>query len=246
MKNITKTITAMAICVAFNSKATDGFILQPKSVEFKSNDFSAPKQTKDTEEGIKGKIIITAGIGLNASYLNFYRAYAVSDYATNFTDNNFRVRSIPMINVMADYGIGKKVSVGLSFGYQTTNVSWEYRDYSYNNSTGNYNNFTEIITDKWTRFHFAARGDYRIIAKENLGLYTGLKLGYNTYTLNSTTATKYYSGYKESLDLHFSPVSVQAHFGFSYWFQGMFGVNAEVGIGVGGPYIGAIGATFKL
>jgi hypothetical protein len=185
------------------------------------------------DNGIKGKVIIHAGVGLNLLSTNLTVRYALSaaydgaDYIPTF-------KQIPMINLGLDYGLGKKFSVGAAFGYQT--------------AKGTYDHYGFKFIDTWTRIHMAVRGDYHIVAKENVGLYTGLKVGYNIYTVSTTLPDS--PGYTKSdyiADLiKPSTISAQAHFGFSYFFSGVAGLNAEVGLGYGGPYIFALGATFKL
>lgn len=194
------------------------------------------KSLKETtsEDGVKDKIMITAGAGLNVLgkliearyYLNNY--YNYEGYISSST-------SSPMYNLAVDYGLGKKFSVGVSFGYQTAKI-----------------NLTNIVTtgdhyqDSWKRTHFAVRGDYYIIAKEKINLYTGLKLGYNIYSVSSNMPANYFPGYLTHLNVTPNPASVQAHFGFKYYFTEMIGFNTEVGLGFGGPYLFAAGLAIQL
>ena len=159
--------------------------------------------------------------------------YLGSGFITNGGTYDLKVKETPMFNVMADYGLGKKVTVGVAFGYQKATVDWDFGSFS----TG--------YIDTWTRIHLAVRGDYDIIAKDNMVMYTGAKIGYNIYSLSST-ASAWDPNYQTDLNVHLNPISVQAHFGFSYFFAKIVGLNAEVGIGYGGPYLFAIGATVKI
>ena len=102
-----------------------------------------------------------------------------------------------------------------------------------------------IYTDIWQRFHFAARGDYYMVARDKFSLYTGLKIGYNRYSMTSTRDV-IYPTYTQELNVNPSPVSVQAHIGMSYFWRSMIGFNAELGLGVGGPYVFALGAAVKI
>ncbi len=196
---------------------------------------------KDDDDGVKGKIIVTAGAGYNFARLNFALRYDLSEYFYDSRNgSSYSINPSPIGNVIVDYGIAERVTAGIAFGYQRTTVNWQRDQY---NQAGTINSLPNE-TDTWTRIHLAVRGDYRIIAKKEFGLYTGLRIGYNSYTMTSTY-TAHDPAYPTNLDVHFVPFTVQAHFGFSYWFMGMVGLNAEVGLGYGGPYVGAIGLTGK-
>ena len=240
MKKIYKSIALIAILAfAFTASAKDN--LNTNSNPNDLNSFSIIKRHRDdNDNGIKHKLILEVGVGLNASPLNYRLRYDLSPinnnnvngYSYAYSINS--VRSIPMINVMADFGLSRRFSVGAAFGYQATVVNWT------DDNTG------LKYSDNWTRIHAAVRGDYWIVAKDNLGLYTGVKFGVNKYTMVSSSATSVDPNYISNAGITFSPVSAQIHIGFSYWFAKVVGINAEFGIGFGGPYIGAIGITAKI
>ncbi len=175
--------------------------------------------------------MVTAGVGLNLFKTNLAVRYALSSVYT-YAAYTPTWKQTPMINAAVDYGLGKKVSVGVAFGYQR--------------AVGTYTDGVFSFQDTWTRIHLAARGDYYIVATDNISLYTGLKVGYNIYNVSTTVSNTFYPNYITELNVHPSPVSVQAHFGFSYYFAKIVGVNAEVGIGYGGPYLFALGVTIKI
>jgi Protein of unknown function (DUF3575) len=183
-------------------------------------------------DGIKGKLMINAGVGINLLTTNLRVRYALST-AYNNAGTLPTFKETPMMNVGADYGLARKISVGVAFGYQT--------------ATGTYNDGYFAFQDHWTRIHMAARFDYHIVANENMSLYTGAKLGYNIYKVTSTydTDPTINATYISELSPP-SAISAQVHFGFSYWFAHVFGVNAEVGVGYGGPYLLAVGVTAKI
>jgi hypothetical protein len=186
-------------------------------------------------DDIKGKMVFTAGVGFNTTTSLTAARYEVSSYWVNTLGNSATMisqKSIPLINFMFDYGIGSKVTIGLGFGYQTMTFVW-------GNSLVSY-------TDNWTRYALALRGDYRILARENIGMYTGLRIGYNFYSMTSTATAHFDPNYVSNLSVQPTAVAVQAHFGFSYYFNGMIGANVEVGLAIGGPYYSAVGLTFKL
>lgn len=231
MKKQTLFLTALVLCMfSLNIRAYDGIKLN--ALPDKNHPFKL-SPSSDDDEGVKGKIIVTAGVGLNLLGTTLelrYLANAIYDFEGNIAGHN----AWPMINAGVDYGLGKQVSVGVAFGYQK--VTMNLKDVVAVNDTH---------YDTWTRIHFAARGDYYIVAKENISLYTGVKLGYNLYAVSSTVPENYYPGYKDNL-WYPQPLSAQAHFGFSYFVKGIVGFNAEIGLGYGVPYLFAAGVTVKI
>ena len=84
-----------------------------------------------------------------------------------------------------------------------------------------------------------------IIAKRNLSLFTGFRLGYNHCTMKSTF-TDIYPNYTKNLDVTMEKYAIQAHLGFSYFIKGIVGFNSEVGLSYGGPYYAALGICVKI
>lgn len=188
-----------------------------------------------SEDGVKGKIMVNAGIGLNGTRAFLLLQYTTYDSSANIVPIINTSSQIPLINVGADYGFAKKFSVGVAFGYQSIKL----------NASAASNGIAG--TDTWTRFHMSGRADYYIVANEHINLYTGLKIGYNIYNVKSTY-TSIDPAYISKLKSYVSgplKTGVQAHFGFSYFFNGMIGFNTEVGIAVGGPYYFGAGLGFK-
>jgi len=226
-KFFTFLITSSVCLSSLNLSANNG--LKLSSLPDKNRPFML-HPVSDSDNGIKGKVMLTAGIGLNlfATYLE--ARYTLSTNY-NFEGNITSHQSSPMFNAALDYGLGKRLSAGAAFGYQTARINFEDGTYG------------ARYYDTWTRIHLAIRGDYYIIAKDNISLYTGAKFGYNMYTVNSTYNVP---GYVSRLDVYPSVVSVQAHFGFSYYAGGRVGFNTEVGLGFGGPYLIAAGLAIKI
>ena len=185
--------------------------------------------------------MFNTGIGLNLMGPSLQVKYTLSSMWSNSSYESMSTKQSPMFNFGVDYGLSDKFSAGVAFGYQTAKVNID--SYEYNSNTGNSDLVTN--TDSWKRIHFAVKGDYHIIAKKHISLYTGVKIGYNKYSMTSTY-TKYDPSYVSRLNVTPSPVSLQAHFGINYYFNGMIGFNAEVGIGYGGPYIFAAGLAVKI
>jgi len=235
MKNITGFVTAMFICLGVSFAGTDNDASGLRN----TNSNNLPLILKKSKKGkggddIKGKIILTAGVGFNTTAAATEVRYAASSFYSTNQIGSFSTTgssSIPLINVMVDYGIGKKITLGLGFGYQTMKINWTDGVFNY--------------VDSWSRIAIALRGDYRILARENIGMYTGLRVGYNIYSMTSTY-TQIDPKYPTELNVSPTAVAVQAHFGFSYYFSGLVGVNAEVGLALGGPYFAAVGVTVKI
>lgn len=191
-------------------------------------------KASDSDDGVKGKIMITAGAGFNVFGTILEARYLLS---SNYNYDGYisSHKTSPMYNLGVDYGLGEKFSVGVAVGFQTAKIQ-----------------FSDLYTtndnyyDSWKRILIAARGDYYIIAKENISLYTGLKLGFNMYTVTTNLPPSDYPNYIENMDVYPQPASVQAHFGFSYYFNDMIGFNTEVGLGFGGPYLFHAGLAIKI
>jgi hypothetical protein len=187
------------------------------------------------DNGIKGKILVSAGVGFNATRTALLLNYSAHEGDVKGTPVINSSSQIPLINVGVDYGLARRFSAGIALGYQSIKL--------------NANAISNGIagTDTWTRIHMAVRGDYHIVATDNVSLYTGLKFGYNMYSLKST-----YSSVDPTYVADVKPIGkplttgVQAHMGFSYFFNGMVGFNTEVGLAIGGPYYFAVGIGFKL
>lgn len=203
------------------------------------NTSSSPAKTakgNNGDNGIKGKIMVSGAVGFNATRTLLLAKYiAADDIAGNITPVISSTSQVPLINLGVDYGLASKFSAGVAFGYQSIKLN---ADAANNGIAG---------TDTWTRIHMAVRGDYYIVTNDNINLYTGLKIGYNIYNVKSTYSSlnpNYISNLKSEVGTPLT-TGVQAHFGFSYYFNGMIGFNTEAGLAVGGPYYFAVGVGFK-
>ncbi|HEY0029250.1 MAG TPA: hypothetical protein VGC65_00715 [Bacteroidia bacterium] len=233
MKNLSILFSALLLSFLSLNLSADNE-LRLNSLPDKNHPFTLKPQAASDDEGVKGKILITAGIGLNFLGTSLELRYLTSPYY-DFSDVITGHQASPMYNAAIDYGLGKQVSVGVAFGYQTVRINMQ----DVGSPNANYH-------DDWVRIHLAARGDYYIIANEEVSLYTGAKLGYNLFTVSTTIPKSMEPNYLENLGVYPNPISAQAHFGFSYFVKGIAGFNAEFGIGYGGPYILAVGATIKI
>jgi hypothetical protein len=186
------------------------------------------------DEGIKGRTII----GVNAGFNVFSKLLEARYYLSNVYSYEGTISSSsasPLYHLSVDYGFAERFSAGVDIGFQKATI--QFNDVlAYGDS----------YSDHWTRILLAARADYHIVAKENMSLYTGLKFGYNMYTVKTDFPEKDFPGYTANMNVNPQTVSVQAHFGYTYFFQGKFGVNAEIGLGFGGPYLFSAGLAYKI
>lgn len=199
------------------------------------NETVPAKNSSLSGTGIKGKYLIGMGPGFNLMGAAIRLQYSNSTYWKDHDLSGLSGTSAPMFNVSADYGITERFSAGIAFGYQVLRL----QVHDSTESSG------IIYTDLWKRVHIAARGDYYIVAKNKISVYTGLKIGYNVYSMSSTR-TIFYPTYQQELNVHPSSLSLQAHIGMSCYFNSIVGANAEVGLGVGGPYLLALGVALKI
>lgn len=201
--------------------------------------YSKKKHSAVSETGVEGKFMVTCGAGFNFMGEALKIQYGSStywnrDYSYRAIDGN----APPMLNVALDYGFSRRFSAGLSFGCQTVRLAV----LDSNLTTGKAG---LTYADVWQRYHVAVRGDYYLVAKPKVNIYTGLKIGYNSYSMTSTR-DNVYPGYTQQLNVHPSSTSVQAHIGASFYYRSVIGFNAEFGLGIGGPYVFALGAALKI
>ena len=130
-----------------------------------------------TAGSVRGQLMITGGIGANIWGTLLQYNYMSGSYWKN-TANTISGSSKPMFVIAADYGLGRRFSAGLAFGYQSAKVAVSDHYYI---SAGK----PIPYEDRWKRLHFAVRGDFYFVQLERMNLYTGLKLGYSTFTMTS-------------------------------------------------------------
>ncbi len=230
IKNISTLIGTVLILNQLNAAILNPDIHKPKEQRNLLN-----VKSVDDENGIRGKLLFSTGIGYNIWGDRLDAKYSSTLFRADKYENE-QVRTSPIFNFSIDYGIIKNLSAGVSIGYQKAAVTYLYYGVSDN----------VTYTDNWTRIHTSVRVDYHILAKEKLSLYTGLKYGYNNYSVESDL-NKSYPNYNAKYNIHMNTLhSVQAHLGFSYYFNKTIGLNAETGLGIGGPYLGAIGLAIKI
>ena len=229
-------ITLFLLCVLSLSfyKASAG-----TSTELnKSTRLLLPAQ--DESDNVKGKLFITAGIAFNIFSIEQLARYTSSPLyldSSNFGFDYATYRSTPLFHGLVDYGIAKKFTIGIGFGYQKNTVAdWEHDEY--NPFTGYYDRY--YYTDKWTRINIGARGLFHMVRTERISLYAGMRISGNMYTHSTNYGD---SRYFTKLKVHPAPVSVQVLFGFSVFVTKNLGFNTELGLG--GPYFFSLGLTSK-
>jgi opacity protein-like surface antigen len=242
MKKITILMLSLIFCFASIASFADGGI-EVRNASGSTSDVPFILKGKGHgrgSDGIKGKKIITVGVGFNLSAAALEVRYALSSYYRDTLGGYGIVTpsSTPLINVMFDYGVASKFSVGIGLGYQSLKMTWS-------DAFGSSSGFGFV--DTWTRIAIAARADYHIVTTEKISLYTGARVGYNIYsfstTANSTNAPLSYS--KANLGVVPTAIAVQAVMGFSFFFTPNIGANVEAGLAYGGPYYSAVGLALK-
>jgi len=232
-KTTTLFFTMLVAFCTFNVYAGDGSDSRNGSIVLKKG--------KGESNGVKGKMMLTVGFGFNSTPIATLVRYQASSYfldSAHGTGYNMANRSssfAPLYNIVFDYGISSRFSVGAGLGYQTFSVFWG------DNSGGNFYNYT----DKWTRLAFSLRGDFHILTRKHFSMYTGIRLSYNTYSMTSNVDTRMFPNYTTNLDVKPQTIGFQAHFGIAYFITENIGINVEVGPAVGGPYYAALGVKFK-
>lgn len=147
----------------------------------------------------------------------------------------------PIYNFSIDYGLSKKLSIGIATGYQTCKFNYQYSNGPIFDAFGNHE-------DNWPPIMIGVKGNYYIIANKNICLYTGPQLGYNNHSKTSTAIDSIPHGIGKDEERYGKafPLSINAHFGFSYYFKGFVDLNTEISLGFGSPYLFAGAITFKL
>jgi hypothetical protein len=180
--------------------------------------------------------MINAGMGVNFLGTAMSLRYGLNLFWMDHGYENIRIINSPMYNIGINYGLAKNLTAGVTFGYQNTKAVITVTDTAFNDVK---------YTDTWQRMYMGICGDYHFVAKENISLYTGLKFGYNHYTMSSTI-TAVMPNYIDKLDMTLSTYSLQAHFGLNYYFNSIVGFNTEIGFGYACPYVFNVGLAVKI
>ena len=179
----------------------------------------------------KGKIVVTAGYGVPyLASLGNKALYKNNEASTGLTSNNYTVRSTGPILIKTEYGLLKKLGIGIVIGYSGYSSSWNFVDgNTYNPATGNYTTNTYKETLKQTSITIGTHINYHIVTTEKFDMYVGLGLGYSavtkTFSNNDLNANPYYT-YPVTTGI---PVYFAVTYGVRYYFVPNVGIYAEVG-----------------
>lgn len=177
----------------------------------------------------KGKSVVTAGVGYSLVGGLFNAVYS------GYTD--VKTSAVPALNAMYDYALTDKFSIGAAVTYQGFTVKYQGVT-NYDANTGDFT-YGEV-KNTWSRLNVGLRPLLHFGKSENLDMYTGLRIGYSTWSYKSNQYTNY-PGYSEVNRV--GGITFQGLFGMRYFFIPAVGINTEIAIG--SPYLFSIGANFK-
>ncbi len=166
----------------------------------------------------KGTIAVSAGYGVpNLVILPFRVAYKIADF-TNVSLSGFG----PVL-MRAEYGLSKKIGLGLSGGYSTMSVGYTYKDWDI--YKGQKIDYHAKLT--WTSPSLGARFNLHFGNKEKMDPYFGIGLGWSgnklTYSDDSPWEDKYPTP-------KLGGVYYNIGLGFRYYFAKFAGFYMEIGL----------------
>jgi hypothetical protein len=187
-----------------------------------------------------GQTVITANAGISPMAI-------ISSMGANANVSNDVFRSTPVYIAHMDIGITKVISIGPSMSYQS------FR-YYYDQST----NYGVIRSrDITTRANYGGRLLFHFGKKEreNFDVYAGVRVGCSVWNLSTTNPSSSYLiddyernqpwGIRVPLKARDEyRFSVQALYGFRYYFSKFLGINFEFSIG--SPVLFSVGLNAKL
>jgi hypothetical protein len=144
--------------------------------------------------------------------------------------------SIPAIVVNYDYAIADNFTIGAAFSHQAMGYRF---DYDYFNASNVY--ITEEVKSTFTRMNFGVRPLFHFGANDDIDMYTGLRIGYQTWSYNNDSSDPDFDD-GGSILFNARP-TVQPLFGVRYFFTQNIGFNTEIGLG--SPYVAMAGLNFK-
>lgn len=177
----------------------------------------ATSNAQDKRAFDKGNSIISVGYGIG----NIWKTFL--EDAVSYPDDTYKVSNNGTYTLIYEYGVSKKVSVGLAIGFSEVE--------------GNFIGFGEKFTEKLTNLSVLARANYHIGNFKNFDPYLGGGIGY--YHFN-------YSNDRPGLVNSKVPgaFGYSAQLGLRYYFSSHWAAFGEAGY-VGGSLV-QLGATFKL
>jgi hypothetical protein len=181
---------------------------------------------KDTTYSVKGKFLVSGGIGAS---LILTRVYGTLSYY----QTPYGVYQSPVYIGNIDYGLSRKIIIGAGVTYEKAEgVTFPY----------NYPDRTD--TENFTRLNIAVRGLWDFIYTRNVIFYGGVRFGLSYWTDILTSPPKQgYVLYPTLGQSHTVYTSYQALLGLMV-LVGPVGVNVEVAVGA--PYFARCGLTFRI
>jgi len=182
-----------------------------------------------------GQSAVTAGVGVSIAGLliNAYTT-AITTAVSSTNAISFSTSSIPVIFGSYDYGVNRRFSIGLAASYQ----SWSVGIPSYVDQNTMIPYAPSSIS--LSRINYALRPLIHFGRSTDLDLYTGLRLGYTTWTLTNTSLDPNLKSVSFGSTSNFAPAVL---FGLRYYFSKVIGAGLEVSIGA--PYAVAVGLNAR-
>jgi len=165
----------------------------------------------------KGRVVISAGYGVpNLISIPFRIAYKLVDY----TDVSFS--ALGPVLARAEYGLSKKIGVGLSGGYSTMEVGYIYKDWDiYKGQKIDYH-----AKVKWSSPSLGARLNFHFGKSEKTDPYFGFGGGWSGNKLSYTDDSPWEDKYpKPGISSFYFSIG----FGVRYYFTNNIGCYTEVG-----------------
>lgn len=145
--------------------------------------------------------------------------------STNINGTDVSTGATPVINVMVDYGLTDRVSLGLAGAYQGI-----FGEYSYSYLDAGSTTVTEDVRTDISRIHVALRPLFHYGNNDQLDLYSGLRIGVITNSVSHNSSDPDFAEINGFSGSRFTMGLVA--FGMRYYFNDMVGFNFEVGLGV--------------
>lgn len=178
----------------------------------------------------QNQVVVSAGMGYSIGQAIFKGILnAIEAGGTN------TVSSIPIINVMVDYGISENFSLGAAYSFNS---------FSWSDSSIDPSGVITSVDLSAARHNIGLRPLFHFGNNEKVDLYTGARLGTSIWSLSGSATDSQGNDTGASTDIPAGVVTVQALFGVRTYFTDVIGANFEVGIG-NAPYFVAGGLSLK-
>lgn len=143
-------------------------------------------ENENFEEYVKHRSIVNIYAGLSTMRLGYM--------AKTVNYNDMEAEYIPMSGVYGityDIIIKKWMSVGAAFSYQK--LSADHNDYSYQDANDSIR--TEDFSTDIVKMNLGARVLFRYLNKKQVNMSSGIRVGANNWSVNTTSADTEYSSF---------------------------------------------------